>query len=89
MSLTAPKMPSLQPDKLYSAKDITSFFGIHLTTLYSWRNSGRFPEPQRIGPRTVRWTGRQILDHLEKDAEAHRLKTAEAQAVETASELPW
>ena len=56
--------PDLHPNRLYSGKEISALLGVHVTTLYAWMNAGKFPRPRRIGPRTVRWTGRQIIDHL-------------------------
>ncbi|MCG6556914.1 helix-turn-helix domain-containing protein [Ruegeria sp. 1NDH52C] len=56
--------PALQPDKFYTGKEIAALLSVHVTTLYAWMRAGKFPLPQRIGPRTVRWTGRQVIDYL-------------------------
>ncbi len=64
MSDKAAIASDLQPNRFYSAKEITALLGVHTTTIYSWMNAGKFPHPHRLGPRTVRWTGRQIIDHL-------------------------
>ncbi len=58
------RLPELHPRRLYTARDIADLFGIHVSTLFIWRRDNAFPPPRRIGPRTVRWTGQQIIDHL-------------------------
>jgi prophage regulatory protein len=38
-----------------TAKQVAERFGVHLTTIWRWRQNGDFPKPIPFGPQTVRW----------------------------------
>ncbi|PWG17947.1 hypothetical protein DFK10_04370 [Salibaculum griseiflavum] len=61
-------IPELRHDRLYNAREVTALLGVHISTLYSWMRDGNFPKPQKIGPRTVRWKGSDIIGHLTRVA---------------------
>lgn len=63
-------LPELEPDRLYTAKEVAAFLSVHVVTIYGWMQKGTFPRPFKIGPRAVRWSGRQLSDHLNKTSEA-------------------
>jgi predicted DNA-binding transcriptional regulator AlpA len=82
MPYDAHSRPELRHDRLYNAREVCALLGgIHISTLYAWRRNGNFPEPQRIGPRTVRWTGSQIIEH--------RAASAAKSAGIPKDDLPW
>lgn len=41
--------------RLLTMAEVTEILGISHMTLYRWRKAGRFPEPVRVGPNSVRW----------------------------------
>jgi prophage regulatory protein len=47
-------MTSLTPD-LLRMKDVLALLRVSEPTLWHWRRAGRFPQPLRIGPNSVRW----------------------------------
>jgi predicted DNA-binding transcriptional regulator AlpA len=56
--------PDLEPNRLYNGREVAAMFGVHISTLYAWMNSGLFPKPLRVGPRTVRWSGESIIAYV-------------------------
>ena len=41
--------------ELLRREDVEERFGVSRSWIYSEMRAGRFPEPVRIGPRSVRW----------------------------------
>ncbi|MBR2574537.1 MAG: AlpA family phage regulatory protein [Loktanella sp.] len=62
--------PDLEPNRFYRGREVAALLGVQLVTIYGWMKAGKFPRPHRVGPRTVRWTGRQIIEHLNKSADS-------------------
>ncbi|WP_416236745.1 helix-turn-helix transcriptional regulator [Yoonia sp. 67] len=56
--------PDIRPNGLYTGQEVAAQLGVHISTIYLWRKNGQFPLPLQIGPRTVRWTGQQIVDYV-------------------------
>lgn len=46
---------NLESKPILRRDDVLAILGISPATLHRWRNAGRFPEPIRLGPRTVAW----------------------------------
>lgn len=60
-------VPSLEPDRLVSAKDLASYLGVPVTTVYSWRYRQEGPPALRIG-RHLRYRWRDIQTWLDSRA---------------------
>jgi prophage regulatory protein len=65
MAQPAPYTPDLGPNRLYNGREVAAIFGVQISTIYSWMRNGEFPKPLRLGPRTVRWSGQQIMDYVQ------------------------
>jgi prophage regulatory protein len=65
MAQPAPYTPDLEPNRLYNGREVAAIFGVQISTIYSWMRNGEFPKPLRLGPRTVRWSGQQIMDYVQ------------------------
>jgi prophage regulatory protein len=65
MAQPAPYTPDLEPNRLYNGREVAAIFGVQISTIYSWMRKGEFPKPLRLGPRTVRWSGQQIMDYVQ------------------------
>ena len=51
-------------DRLLTLKDVMAMLKVSHPVIYKWINEGRFPHQIRLGPRSVRWSERAILDWL-------------------------
>lgn len=65
MAQPAPYTPDLEPNRLYNGREVAAIFGVQISTIYAWMRNGEFPKPLRLGPRTVRWSGQQIMDYVQ------------------------
>ncbi|MFN3722865.1 MAG: helix-turn-helix transcriptional regulator [Paracoccaceae bacterium] len=54
---------SIKP-KLFSAREVSHFYGVGITTVWRWRKLGLIPKPVRIGRRTF-WCSIELDQHLE------------------------
>ena len=48
------------PDRLLRRAEVEQRCQISRSTLYKMMRAGEFPEPLKIGPRSVRWSQREI-----------------------------
>ena len=51
----------IESGKWYIDKEVAITYGIGRSTLWSWVSKGRFPQPVKIGARTTRWHGSDLL----------------------------
>jgi predicted DNA-binding transcriptional regulator AlpA len=57
--------PTLDPNRIYSGRQVAHLLGVHISTVYEWlKTDPTFPKPVRLGQRVVRWTGGQIADYI-------------------------
>jgi prophage regulatory protein len=52
-------------DRLLTGAEVQARLGISKTTLWEGCRAGRFPQPVRFGPRTVRWPESEIEAFIE------------------------
>lgn len=52
-----------KPPLLLSAKELARLLGIHRSSVFALRNSGRLPKPVRLG-RSVRWILAEIQEWI-------------------------
>ncbi|WP_171230683.1 AlpA family transcriptional regulator [Ruegeria sp. HKCCA4008] len=52
-------------NKLIRRPEVETLTGLSRSTIYEWINSGRFPKPLQLGPRTVAWREADILEWIE------------------------
>lgn len=51
---------ALSAQRLLRLKDVRSITGLGRSTIYRWMETGRFPKPVRLGPRSVAWIDYEI-----------------------------
>ena len=55
MSIVKTSEPPFRAGTLLRISDVCEWLGISRSTIYKLLSDGTFPEPVRLGPRTVRW----------------------------------
>ena len=48
-------MPATVAPAILRVDDLTEMLGVSRKTIWSWRRSGDFPEPVKLGPRLIGW----------------------------------
>jgi len=48
----------------YTDKQVAKHFGIGRSTLWAWVSRGFLPEPVKVGPRTTRFKGEDLLNFV-------------------------
>ena len=56
-------------NKLLTIKDLCLYFNRHRSTLWSWVDSGNFPQPVKINGRTLGWKPETIKEWLSEQGE--------------------
>lgn len=57
-------MQSNNPDQLINISSMCRLIGRNRTTLYMWVRDNSFPQPLRMGKRTLGWTNEQYQQWL-------------------------
>jgi len=66
-SIQAPE--TILPDSLYRLNQfIPHHIPVSRSTWWNGVKSGRFPQPQKLGPRTTVWRGRDLLELVNRGA---------------------
>jgi prophage regulatory protein len=47
-------------DRLLRRREVEELTGLSRSTIYDWIRTGQFPRPVSLGPRTVRWSEREV-----------------------------
>jgi predicted DNA-binding transcriptional regulator AlpA len=59
-------LPShLENDRILSAEQVSTMFGISISTLRRLRRAGRFPPEVRLGERRIGWRAADLLAAIE------------------------
>ena len=53
--------------KIIRYSELAKELGVSKSTIWRWRNSGRFPRPLNLGPRIVGWRTSDIQDWLNNE----------------------
>ena len=51
-------------ERMIGIKAVVELTGMSKTAIYRAADAGRFPQRIRLGPRTVRWKEREVLDYV-------------------------
>ena len=52
-------------ERLLKRREVEEITGLSRSTIYRMLNTGQFPQPVRIGPKTVRWRMSDIVKWME------------------------
>ena len=53
------------PDRIIRPAELVEFLGVSKPTIHRWRKAGTFPEPIRMGPRSIGWLRTTIQEWLD------------------------
>ncbi|MDN8615483.1 helix-turn-helix transcriptional regulator [Variovorax ginsengisoli] len=56
----------LNPEQRLKLAQVSILTGKGRTAIYADMKAGRFPQPERDGPRCSRWRAGDVLDHLNR-----------------------
>lgn len=70
MDHSHPTLPIAQ--EWLSARDVATWLGCSVRTVWSMRASGRLPAPVRVGPGLIRWRRRTLEDWFDQLEERPR-----------------
>lgn len=63
--------PNDDPDALiFGPREAAQFYRVHLSSLHAMVRDGRLPPPARIGPKSPRWSKRQLMAAAERMRDA-------------------
>ena len=55
-------MHEIEASRKYTDRQVADNLSIGRSTLWGWVAQGNFPAPEKIGPRTSRWSGQALLE---------------------------
>ena len=81
--------PALNAQRLLRLKEVSTMIGLGRSSIYRYVSEGRFPEPIRVGIRSVRWKLADVLawSHLSHGRDKGREGSAKSPGGESESRL--
>ncbi len=67
---------TIQPERLYRESEVAPFFGVSHWTLQTWRRQGEGPPYVKVGSRSIRYRGKQLLVWLDSLSTGPQKETA-------------
>ena len=58
-------MPSVDIPSLLTRHEVIDITGYSIASIYRLMRAGHFPEPIKIGPRSIRWKAEEIAAYIE------------------------
>lgn len=55
-------MKKIEDGRFYNDRQVARAYGIGRSTVWAWVAQGILPAPEKIGPRTSRWSGKKLLE---------------------------
>ncbi len=57
--------PRAEMDSILRLHDVLQISGASRSSIYKWKNEGKFPQPVKLGPRAVGWRRSEVQQWLD------------------------